>query len=158
MSRPQAPLPVRLLLLALMIVPPALVLLSLSWLKQQPTATVFLLTGIASVVTVVASVLLAVLHDRRLDEFERGNARFATQWGWVAGASLVAILIAFPPVRDAIVSLVGSVAGVPDPDQKVVLFAFAMGFGSVAIATTLCTIILAIVWASWKLRASRDVS
>ncbi len=157
-SRRQAPLPVRVSLLALMVVPPISVLVSIPWLKQQPDGLVFLLTGIASILTVGASVLLAVLHDRRLDEWERGNARFATQWGWMGGLALVAVLLAISPIRELIVPLVASVTGVPDPNQKAVLLAFTLGFAAVALAQTLCTMVLAIGWASWKLRAPREPS
>ncbi|MDZ4690606.1 hypothetical protein [Terricaulis sp.] len=156
-SRRQAPLPVRVLLLALMIAPPIAVLVSLPWLSEQADGLVFLLTGIAATVTVVASVLLSILHDRRLDEFERGNARFATQWGGVAGTALVAVLLALPPVRDAIVASVASVVGA-DVNQQAVLLAFTLGFAAVAIAQTVSTMALAIGWASWKLRAPRDLA
>lgn len=157
-SRRQAPLPVRVLLLALMIAPPLAVLVSLPWLSEQADGLVFLLTGIAATVTVVASVLLSILHDRRLDEFERGNARFATQWGGVAGTALVAVLLALPPVRDTIVASVASVVGAGDVDQQAVLLAFTLGFAAVAIAQTVSTMALAIGWASWKLRAPRDLA
>ncbi len=152
----QAPLPVRLLLMVLMILPPIAVLTSIPWLRQQPDDLVFLLAGIAATLTVAASVALAVLHDRRLDEFERGNARFATQWGGVAGTALVAVLLALTPVRDVIVSTVASVAGAPDANPKVALLAFTFGFAAVAIAQTASTMVLAIGWASWKLRAPRE--
>jgi len=151
----QSRLPLRPLLLAVMVVPPLSVLVSISWLKQQPDGLVFLLTGIAATLTVLASLWLAVLHDRTLDEWQRSNARFSSQWGWTVGAALVSLLLALPPFRDWVVSLVANIADTPNADQKVVLLAFTFGFMAVVVMQMLCTILLASGWAFWK---SRDPS
>ena len=159
MSPPRkARLPLRALLVALMIVPPIAVFAAIPWLKQQPDALVFLVSGLAAVVTIIASFVLALLHNRHIDEWERSNAGFSSQWGWTAGASLVALLLALPPFRDWIVALVATLADVPNPDQKLVVLAFTFGFGAVVAAQCVLTALLSIGWAAWKSRPARDPS
>lgn len=146
------------LLLAVMILAPLSVLVSIPWLKQQPDETIFLFSGIAATVTVLAGVFSAILHDRTLDEWERSNARFSSQWGWTIGAAVIALLLALPPVRDAIVAVTADVADVADPSSKLVILAFTFGFGAVVLAQGVCTMLLAIGWAHWKSRAPREPS
>lgn len=157
-SHSRSRLPLRAALVALMVVPPISILSAIPWLKQQPDGLVFLLSGIAATVTVIASFVFAILHDRRLDEWQRSNARFSSQWGWATGAGLVALLLALPPFRDLIVSWIASLAQTPDPDQKLVVLAFVSGFAAVVLAQTLCTMLLAVGWALWKSRAPREPS
>jgi hypothetical protein len=146
------------LLVALAVIPPIAFVAALPWLKQQPDALVFLFAGIASTLTVVASFLLAILQDRKLDEWNRSNARFSSQWGWTAGASLVALLLALPPFRDLIVSLAASWAQTPIPDQKLVLLTFTFGFMAVVVSQLVCTAVLSIGWAFWKSRSALEPS
>ncbi len=150
--------PPMLLLLVLMIAAPAALLLSLPWLKQQPQGTIFLLAGITSAIAVATSFAFAVLHDRQLDEWQRSNARFSTQWGWAAGTGVVALLMALPPFRDFVVNTVAAVAQAPDPNHKLVTLAFAAGFGAVIIGQTFCTALLSVGWALWKSRPAQDAS
>ncbi len=157
MMSPQRLTPLRALLLALMVVPPITLFASLSWLKQQPDGVVFLLSGIAAALTVIASLLFGVLHDRRLDEWERANARFSSQWGWPIGTGLVALLLNVPAFRDWMVSAIANAANVPNPDQKLVILAVAFGFGAVVLTQGVCTMLVAIGWASWKSRAPREL-
>jgi len=157
-SHRKSRLPIPALLLALMVIPPVAFLISIPWLKQQPDGLVFLLTGITASLTVLASFWFAVVHDRKLDEWQRSNARFSSQWGWAVGSGLVALLLAVPPVRDVIVSSVASVAQVPDPDQKLVVLAFTFGFGAVVVAQTLCIALLSGGWGFWMSRSPRDPS
>jgi hypothetical protein len=155
--RPSRP-PVRALLVALMVLPPFFILVSLSWLKHLPEALVFLLTGIAATLTVVASFALSILHDRRIDEWSRSNARFASQWGWTAGASLVALLLALPPFRDLIVAWAAGLVRVPSPNQALVLVSFTFGFMTVVFTQLVCVALLATAWAFWKSRPARELS
>ena len=157
-SRRQSRLPIKALLMALMIVPPITVFAGLAWLKRLPDGFVLLYTGIAATLVVVASFALSVLHDGQLDEWQRSNARFSGQWGWTAGASLMALLLAVPPVRDLIVSAAAAWAQAPNPDQKLVLLTFTFGFISVVIAQMLCVVLLSVGWALWKSRAAREPS
>ncbi len=99
-SHRKSGLPLRALLLALMIMPPLAIFASIPWLKQQPDGVTFLLTGLAATLTIVASFALAIGYDRQIDEWHRSAARFASQWGWTAGAGLVALLLALPPFRE----------------------------------------------------------
>jgi hypothetical protein len=154
----QPGLPLRALLLALMIVPPISVFVAIPWLKQQTDAVIFLFSGIAAALAVVASFLFAILHDRGIDEWQRSNARFSSQWGWTVGAGLVALLLSLPPFRDLIVSLVANLADAPNPDQKLVVLAFAFGFGGVVLAQGVCTALLSIGWALWMSRSAREPS
>jgi hypothetical protein len=157
-SHRQSRLPVRALLMALMVVPPISILAAIPWLKQQPDGMVFLLSGVAAALTVVASFLFAILHDRRLDEWERSNARFSSQWGWTAGAGLVALLLALPAFRDWVVSLAADLADAANPDHKLVVLAFTFGFGGVVFAQGVCTALFSIGWAFWKSRATHEPS
>ncbi len=157
-SQQEPQFPLRSLLLAVMILAPLSVLMSIPWLKQQSDETVFLFSGIAASVTVLAGVFSAILHDRTLDEWERSNARFSSQWGWTIGAAVIALLLALPPVRDAIVFITADVADIADPSSKLVILAFTFGFGAVVLAQGVCTMLLAIGWAHWKSRAPRKPS
>jgi hypothetical protein len=139
-----------------MIVPMVLLVASLPWLKQQPQGLIFLLAGTAASVSVVASVLLSVLQERRQDEWQRSMSRFANQWGWNAGVALVALLLAWPQVRDLIISWIAALAHASAPDRKLVLLAFVAGFMAVVLAQFACTVLLAMGWASWMSRPARE--
>jgi len=157
-SHRQSRLPLQALLLALMLIPPLSVVAAIPWLRQQPDGMVFLLTGAASALTIVASFALAILHDRKMDEWQRTNARFSSQWGWAAGAGLVGLLLALPPFRELIVSAVANLADAQNPDQKLVTLAFTFGFMAVVAAQGLCTVVTSIGWTFWKSRPARDPS
>jgi formate/nitrite transporter FocA (FNT family) len=157
-SRRQSWLPLRVFLFALMVIPPISFLAASSWLKQQPDERVLLLSGIAGTVTIGASFLLAILHDRNMDEWHRSNTRFSTQWGWTAGASLVSFLLLLPVCRDWIVSVVADWSDVSDPSTKVVILAFTFGFIAVILMQLICTAVLSTGWALWKSRRARDPS
>jgi len=157
-SNRQSRLPLRAGLFIAMVLPPISVVATLSWLKGMPAALVFLLTGIAAVVTVAASLALAILHDRQVDEWTRSNARFSGQWGWTAGASLVALLLSLQPFRDLIVSSVANWVHAPNPNQTLVLVTFTFGFMTVVIAQLVCMAVLSIAWVLWKSRPARELS
>ncbi len=157
-TRRQSRFPLRTLLLVLMVLPPIAIFAGIPWLKQQPDSLVFLLSGIAAILTVVASFGVAILTDRQIDEWQRSAARFSGQWGWTIGAGLVALLLSFPPFRDLIVATVADWADVANPDQKLVVLAFAFGFGGVVIAQGLSTMLLSIGWALWMSRSPREPS
>lgn len=146
------------LLAALCIIPPISFFASMPWLRQQPDALVFLLAGIMSTLVIAASFWLAILQDRQMDEWNRSNARFSSQWGWTAGASLVALLLALPPFRDLIVSQVATWADAPNPDQKLVLITFTAGFMTVVFAQVVCTALMSMGWTFWKSRPAREPS
>lgn len=150
--------PLKALLGAVMIVPPIAVLSSLPWLSQQSDSQVFLLTGIAGALTVLSSFGLAVLQDRQNDEWARSNARFSSQWGWTVGAGLIALLLALPPFRDFIVSVTGSLTKVEEPNSKLVVLAFTLGFGTVVFTQGMVTTLLSLGWSAWMSRAPRDPS
>ena len=128
---------------------PICFLAAIPWLKQQPDVTVYLFAGLAAAGTVIASLALAVLKDREMDEWNRSAARFANQWGWLSGGGLVAVLLAVPPIQSGIVFLTGQLANVADPDFKLVLFAFLIGFMTVIFTQMLCTVALSVGWRSW---------
>ena len=145
-------------LAVVMVVPPIAIVAAIPWLRQQPDDLVFLLTGVAAAVTVLASIAIAVLHDRTIDEWQRSNARFSSQWGWTVGGSLVALLLALPPFRDLIVSGAAIWGGMPNPDSRLVITTFAFGFMAAVIAQVLCTIVLSLGWNVWMSRDARDPS
>ena len=141
-----------------MVVPPLAFFASIPWLRQQPDGLVFLLTGIVAALTVLASIALAVINDRHIDEWQRKNARFSSQWGWTVGAGLVVLLLALPPVQDLIVSGAEIWGGVPNPDSRLVITTFTFGFMAVVITQTLCTMLLSLGWHMWMSRDARDPS
>lgn len=145
-------------LVALCFVPGLSVVAAIPWLKQQPDELVFLLSGIAAAVTIAASLVLAVIHDRRMDEWERSNSRFSSFWGDAAGTSLVALLLVVPPFRDWIVSVVANWADAPNPDQKLVILTFVFGFMAVVLARVVFMALLSIAWALWMSRSTREPS
>tara|TARA_R100000049_G_C1951998_1_gene100573 strand:+ start:581 stop:1069 length:489 start_codon:yes stop_codon:yes gene_type:complete len=132
---------------------PILFVASLPWLQNLPDALIFLFTGIAATTTVVGSFVVAVFQDRKLDEWHRAAARFASQWGWLAGSGVVALLLALPPFHQLIMSVSGAAAGVATPDRTLVLLAFTFGFMTVVVAQMLCTVVLSFVWRARKSRA-----
>lgn len=126
---------------------------AMPWLRHQADSVVYLFAGIAATGTVIASFLLAIQKDQTFDEWHRSAARFSSQWGWLAGAGLVAILLSFPPLQNTIVSISGSLGDVPDPDKVLVLMAFTVGFISVVIAQMVCTLMLSAGWRYWMSRS-----
>ncbi len=157
-SRRKSQSPIALVLLAVMVVAPLSVIVSIPWLKEQPDGVVFLFSGIAAAATILAGFFSAILHDRTLDEWERSNARFSSQWGWTTGAALVALLLSLPPFRDFFVARAADLADVANPDDTLVILAFTFGFAAVVMAQGICTMLLAIGWAFWKSRDSHDPS
>jgi hypothetical protein len=146
------------LLAALCVVPPIVIFANLGWLDRQPDQVVFLLTGSASALVIVAGNLLAILQERKMDEVNRTNMRFSVHWGWALGTSLVALLLAFPPFHDVIMSLAANWADAPNPDRTLVLLTFMLGFMSLVIAQTIFTALLSIGWTLWKSRPAREPS
>lgn len=144
------------LLLVTMIAPPVAIVAAIPWLRQQPEGLVLLLTGVAAMLTVLSSLALAVLQDRKVDEWQRSNARFSSQWGWTVGASLVALLLALPPVHALIVSGAAIWGGTPNPDARLVITTFTFGFMAVVVAQAICTLLLSLGWSAWMSRAPRD--
>ena len=140
-------------LLAAAVVAPLAFLAAIPWLKAQPDGVVYLFAGIAATVTVLCSFALAIMEDRNMDEWHRAAARFASQWGWIAGGGFVALLLALPPVHQAIVAASGWLAGIASPDRTLVLMAFTLGFMAVVLAQTICTWTLSVIWRSRKSRA-----
>ena len=132
---------------------PVSFLIGIPWLKQQPDSVVYLLAGLAATGTVVSSFMLAIQEDQKCDEWHRSAARFSSQWGWLAGAGGVAILLSIPAFQSAIVALAGSLANVVAPDEKVALMAFTVGFMSVVFAQMVCTLLLSAGWRYWMSRS-----
>lgn len=147
-------------LIALAIVPGVGFLAAIPWLQQQPNAVVFVAAGLVTLVAVVAGLSHSILSDRAQDEWHRSGSRFASQWGWVTGLCIVALLIALPPVHDLLFSIVSwaavNLAQAPVPDRKVVLLTFTFAFAIVAIIQTISTLLLAIGWFSWMSRSARE--
>jgi len=132
---------------------PIIFLAAIPWLKEQPDGIVQLFAGIAATITVLCSFALAIIDDRRMDEWHRAASRFSTQWGWLAGGGTVALLLSLPPVQAIITKSSGVLAGVDNPDTKLVLMAFMLGFMAVVITQMLCTLALS---AFWRSRMSRS--
>lgn len=146
------------LLVALCALPSIVVFAAFPWLKQQPLDLLLLVTGIAGILTILASLALQLLHDRSMDEWEKSNSRFSSHWGDSIGTSLVALLLTVPPGREWIVSVVAGWAGVPSPDAKLVYLAFAFGFGALVIARVVCMAVVSIGWTFWKSRPAQASS
>jgi len=132
---------------------PILFIAGIPWLKQQPDSVVYLCAGIAATGTVVASFLLAIQKDQSFDEWHRSAARFSSQWGWLAGAGVIAILLSFPPLQNAIVAVSANLGNVAAPDRTLVLMAFTIGFMSVVFAQMICTLLISAGWRFWMSRS-----
>ena len=132
---------------------PILFIAAIPWLKQKPDSVVYLFSGLAATGVVVSSFLLALQKDQKFDEWHRSAARFSSQWGWLAGAGAVAILLSVPPLQNAIVALSASLGGVEAPDRTLVLMAFTVGFMSVVLAQMICTLLLSAGWRYWMSRS-----
>lgn len=132
---------------------PILFIAGIPWLKQQPDSVVYLCAGIAATGTVGASFLLAIQKDQSFDEWHRSAARFSSQWGWLAGAGIIAVLLSFPPLQNAIVAVSGNLGDVAAPDRTLVLMAFTIGFMSVVFAQMICTLLISAGWRFWMSRS-----
>ena len=132
---------------------PILFVAGIPWLKQQSETVVYLCAGIAATGTVLASFLLAIQRDQSFDEWHRSSARFSSHWGWLAGAGLIAILLSFPPLQDAIVAVSGNLGNVAAPDRTLVLMAFTIGFMSVVFAQMICALLISAGWRFWMSRS-----
>ncbi len=137
---------------ALSLAAPALFIASTPWLKDQPDGVVYLVAGAAATTTVIGAFLLAILKDKQLDEWHRSAARFSGHWGWLAGAGLVALLLALPPIHNGIVAFAASVSDGATPDKKAVLLVFMLGFVTVVFAQAACTMLLSVIWRFWMSR------
>lgn len=144
------------LLIALCAAPSVSVFAAFPWLKQQPLDLLFFVTGIAGILTILASLALTIIHDRSMDEWEKSNLRFSSHWGDAAGTSLVALLLTVPPGREWIASVVANWAGEPAPDTKLVFLAFTFGFGALVIARVACMAMVSVAWTLWKSRPAHD--
>ena len=145
-------------LAVVMVVPPIAIIAAIPWLRQQPDGLIFLVTGIAAALTVLASLALTSLNDRQIDEWQRSNARFSSQWGWTIGAGIVALLLAVPPVRDLIVAGAEIWGGMASPDARLVIMTFTVGFMAVVVSQAICTMLLSLGWHVWMSRDARDPS
>lgn len=132
---------------------PIAFVLSIPWLKQQSDLVVYICTGIAAAGTILASMLLAIRKDQNMDEWHRSAARFSSQWGWLAGAGVVPMLLVFPPLQNLIISISGMLGDVSAPDKQLVLMAFLLGFMCLVLAQMLCTVLLSAGWRFWMSRS-----
>jgi hypothetical protein len=153
-SKANSPYPALLLVLAA--AGPIAMVASLPWLKHQPHWLFFLLGGGAVTLTVLSSLAFAFIADRRQDEWQRSAERFSGYWGWMTGAALVTLLLAWPPFAGVIVSAVGAWTQTPNPSPKLVLLAFVAGLTTVVFAQAICMVVLKIGWTAWMSRPSRE--
>jgi len=146
-----------LLLVSFCVLPAILVLGNLSWLKQQSNDLVFLITGIAGTVAILSGLVLSIVHDRGMGEWERSNQRFATFWGDAVGTSLVAFALCLPAGRDWIVSTVTHWVSASRTEELVIL-SFVLGFMVVVLTRGVCMAALSVGWTLWKSRAPREAA
>lgn len=149
-------LPLKMFLLVALVIAPIAFFASIPWLKEQPDDLVFLVGGTTSIVTVALSFWLSILQDRQLDEWNRANAGFANRWGWTTGACLIAVLLALPPFRELIVTLIAGWTDRPDVDPETVMITFTFGFMAVVMAQLFSTVVLSAIWGMWMSRAPRE--
>ncbi|WP_306251056.1 hypothetical protein [Parvularcula sp. IMCC14364] len=130
----------------LVVLAPLAFLASLPWLSNQPDAIVFLATGIATTIVVIGSLIIAAVKDQEMDEWHRSAARFASQWGWISGGSLIAILLAVPAVHDALLGVVMLFADGPSLEEDLVLMIVTLSFMAVIATQAICTVALNMLW------------
>jgi hypothetical protein len=134
------------LMIATAVLTPTTFLLAIPWLKNQSEGMVFLLAFIAATITVVSSMVLAVLKDQRMDEWHRTAARFSNQWGWLVGAGIFALLMGIPPIQKLVYTVALHISHNGIIDEQTVILTFMFGFMSVVMLQTLSTVILSVVW------------
>lgn len=140
---------------ALAILAPVTFLLAIPWLKVQDSdALIYLFAGLAATTTVVASFVLAIMEDRKMDEWHRSAARFSNQWGWLAGGGLIALLMALPPVQNLILWFAQQVTKTDEIKREGAILIFASGFMAVMLAQVICVTLLTVIW---RARMSRPV-
>lgn len=141
-------------LAAAAIIAPISFLVSMPWLKGQSDMVVYAAAGAAAFIVIAASMMLAILKDGEMDEWHRSAGRFASQWGWITGGSVIALLLAVPPVQDLIVHTASTFAGDGAFDRSAVLLTFTLGFMAVMVAQSISTVVLNLIW---RARMSRPV-
>lgn len=137
---------------AIAILLPVSFIIALPWIKTMPNSAASMLAGIASIGTVVSAMLLAILKDGDMDEWNRAAARFASNWGWPAGGAIIVGLISLPPVREGIVALNRVISPGDAPDDTNIMLGFVMGFMALMLAQVICTLAFN---AFWRARMSR---
>lgn len=142
----------KILLLIVAIGLPNSFLLAIPWLKQQPDWIVYGCTAIAATGTIACSLLLAMRQYQRSDEWHRSAVQFSSHWGWLAGGSLVVILLAVPHLQASIIALAGRLGDVSAPDERLVLMTFILGVICVILAQTICALVFGAGWRYWMSR------
>ena len=117
------------------------------WLLQQPREMIVPVSAGAMILVFGACFTLAVLTDRRTDEWHRSAARFSSQWGHGAGLCL-AMLLMFP-----LSAWIESWA--PGRYRDFVQLGFMFAFMGVMIAQVACVALLHLAWTLWKSRSAR---
>jgi hypothetical protein len=117
--------------------------LAFPWLMQQRREMPFPFIGGYLVLIVAANFALAILTDRRMDEWQRNAVRFSSQWGYGAGLVLAFLLI-FP---------LGAWTESWGPGAYV-RTGFMLGLAAVMIAQVACVALLHLGWTLWKSRSA----
>lgn len=137
----------------LMIIPPISFFAALPWLRVQQDNVVYFWGGLASIITVLSSLALAIHQDRRMDEWLRTGTRFSVHWGYVAGCSFLAMMLALPQGRDLIVHVATQLSRTGQVDDKLVLLSFTGGFIACVFVQMVFIAIIGAIWRAWSLRA-----
>ena len=134
------------------LVSPITFLVSMPWLKEQSETVVYTAAMIAATLTVIASLALAILKDNELDEWHRGAARFASQWGWLIGAGIVALAQGIPYIQGFIYGFISSFTEGETDARQAISFSFMAGFMTVVFMQMICTLALSKAWRSYMSR------
>src|SRR5690606_6146072 len=132
-----------LLLLPIVLVPVA-IFASVPWLRQQSDAVALGISAAAAIFVMGYSVLVAERMNRGLDEVQLAGQRFAHTKGMTIVSIGAVLVMLFPPLMNALVSLANTIgAGSPD---KAVKLGITIGFMLVVILQTLGMAAVSVWW------------
>lgn len=138
-------------LIALTFAGPVAFLAALPWISSQSDSVTYTAAGLAVVWGLTFSLVLAVKADKSSDEWQQRGTHFSYFWGWIAGADLVALIVAIPAFHDLLVRAtawgLGTTTG--EVDRTLVVLSYIGGFVTVVLMQALCGLIFFVLW-RWR--------
>jgi hypothetical protein len=91
---------------------------------------------------------VSIRCQRGVDEVRKASARFAGQWGAVAGQIAFVLLMLLPPFQRLMTAVVVELAGDPGTtvDRTVVAFSALLGFMAVVLLQTIGAFVVGVIW------------
>jgi len=144
-------------LIALTFAGPAAFLVALPWIGSQGNQVIYTGAGLAVVWALTLSLILAVKADKASDEWQQRGTHLSYFWGWIAGADIVALILAVPTFHNLLVRAAARVQNVTpeEVDRTIVVLAYTGGFVTVVLMQALCALVFFLLW-RWRTLGSSE--